>query len=76
VASDVGGIAGAVGPTAIMVPPGEARAAAAPLRGLVADPELRRALIEAGHEFVRAHTFAAEVRGVATFLEVSRGDLR
>jgi glycosyltransferase involved in cell wall biosynthesis len=76
VASDVGGIAGAVGPAAIMVPPGEARAAAAALRGLAADPELRRSLIEAGREFVRAHTFAAEVRGVARFLQVSRDDLR
>ena len=52
-----------------MVPPGEARSAAAALRTLAADPELRRRLVEAGHEFARAHTFSAEVRKVATFLQ-------
>ena len=74
VATDVGGITAAVGPAATVVPPGEARAAAAALRALAADPELRRGLIEGGHEFARAHTLSREVRRVAAFLQ--RPDLR
>lgn len=62
VAADLGGLADVVTPDAgILVPPGDARALAAGLDGLLADPGRRRALGAAGP--ARAAAFAAS--GVA-----------
>lgn len=72
VATDVGGIAGAVGKAARMVPPGSAEAAARQLAGLAADPRGRRALVEAGHAIACARTATAERRRLAEFLHRTR----
>lgn len=68
VATDVGGIRDAVGEAARLVPPGDAPAAAAELGAIVADPDLRRRLIEAGNRYVTPRTANAEVDRVAEFL--------
>jgi glycosyltransferase involved in cell wall biosynthesis len=68
VATDVGGIRDAVGEGARLVPPGDARAAATELEAVVTDPDLRRRLIEAGHEYALRNTATVEVRRVAEFL--------
>ncbi len=68
VATDVGGIRDAVGEAARLVPPGDAPAAAAELEAIVADPDLRRRLIQAGHRYVTPRTANAEVGRVAEFL--------
>jgi glycosyltransferase involved in cell wall biosynthesis len=68
VATDVGGVAPAAGEAALLIPPGDAHAAAAALERVAADPELRARLIEAGVERVRGRTLEAECRRVAAFL--------
>jgi glycosyltransferase involved in cell wall biosynthesis len=68
VATDVGGIRDAVGEAARLVPPGDARAAAAELEAIVTDPDLRKRLVEAGHEYAMRNTATVEVRRVAEFL--------
>ena len=69
VASDVGGIAAAVGDAAIMVRAGDADAAAAAVRRIADDESLRRRLIAAGHAYITAHTLEVESERVARFLE-------
>lgn len=71
VATDVGGVATAVGSAVRLVPPGNAAAAAAQLGAIAADPSLREGLVRAGHEYAAARTATAEVKRVAGFL---RGD--
>lgn len=73
VATDVGGIRDAVGEAARLVPPGNAPAAAAELGAIVADPDLRRRLIEAGHRYVVPRMANAEVARVAQFLRGGDG---
>jgi glycosyltransferase involved in cell wall biosynthesis len=73
VATDVGGVASAVKDAALLIPPGDAHAAAAALERLAADPELRARQIEAGFELVRRRTLEAECDRVAAFLA---GDAR
>jgi glycosyltransferase involved in cell wall biosynthesis len=68
VATDVGGVASAVGDAALLIPPGDAHAAAAALERLAANAELRARLIEAGFELVRRRTLEAECDRVAAFL--------
>ncbi len=68
VATDVGGIREAVGSAARLVPPDDADAAAAELGAIARDPDLRRALVEAGHAYVAPRTASAEVARVAEFL--------
>jgi glycosyltransferase involved in cell wall biosynthesis len=68
VATDVGGIRDAVGEAARLVPPGDARAAAAELEAIIADPDLRTRLVEAGHRYAVARTANVEVSRVAAFL--------
>jgi glycosyltransferase involved in cell wall biosynthesis len=68
VATDVGGIRDAVGEAALLVPPGDAEAAATELQEIAADEGLRRRLIEAGHEYVSGRTAAAEIDRLANFL--------
>jgi len=71
VATDVGGVATAVGDAARLVPPGDAAAAASELRAIAADRALRERLIRAGHEHSAARTATAEVKRVADFVRGS-----
>ena len=68
VATDVGGIAAAVGGAVRLVPPGDPDAAARELARIGSEPALRAALIEAGGEAVRKRTLQSEVRRTASFL--------
>jgi glycosyltransferase involved in cell wall biosynthesis len=72
VATAVGGVAGAAGDAALLVPPGEAEGPAGALARIGAEPELRRRLVEAGAARVREHTTEAECRRVAEFLTADR----
>jgi glycosyltransferase involved in cell wall biosynthesis len=67
VATAVGGVPDAVGDAALLIPPGDADAAAHALLRLAEDPELRERLVERGLERVRAHTTEAETRKIADF---------
>lgn len=68
VATAVGGVPEAVGDAALLVPPGDADAAAAALGRLAADEALRRRLVRRGLERVRERTLEAESARVAAFL--------
>jgi glycosyltransferase involved in cell wall biosynthesis len=68
VATDVGGVAAAVGGAVRLIPPGDAVAAAGELRRIAADGPLREALIRAGHDYAAERTASAEVRRVARFV--------
>ncbi len=68
VATAVGGIPAAVGEAALLVPPGDAEAAARALERLAGDPDLRRRLTQAGLEQVRADTLEAAARRVVDFI--------
>jgi glycosyltransferase involved in cell wall biosynthesis len=68
VATDVGGIAAAVGGAVRLVSPGDPDAAARELARIGSEPALRAALIEAGNEAVRTRTLQSEVRRTASFL--------
>jgi glycosyltransferase involved in cell wall biosynthesis len=68
VATDVGGIRGAVGDAALLFPAGDADEAAALLDGLVRDEGLRRGLVERGHTVAEAHTLDAETARVGRFI--------
>jgi glycosyltransferase involved in cell wall biosynthesis len=69
VATDVGGIRGAVGDAVTLIPPADAEAAIAALERLAADPGLRRSQTERGAALVRAATIQVEVERVAEFVE-------
>lgn len=69
VATDVGGVAGVAGTgEALLIPPGDAEAAASALRRIGGDAELRRRLTEVAATSAAAHTLEAEARRVAEFL--------
>jgi glycosyltransferase involved in cell wall biosynthesis len=68
VATAVGGVADAVGDAALLIPPGDADAAAAALRRVAGDPELRTRLARRGLERVREVTLESESARVARFL--------
>jgi len=68
VATDVGGIAEAVGSAALLVPPDDAAAIASQLALIAADEETRARLVRDGHEFVVARTVDVETGRVAHFL--------
>lgn len=72
VATDVGGVADAAGDAALLVPPGDAGAAAEALARIANDAGLRERLVTGGLERVRAHTLEAECKRVAAFLERPR----
>ena len=77
VATDVGGIAGAVGSAALMVQPGDPGAAAERVAEIEDEPDLRRHLIERGHDYVAARTVESETRRVAEFIAgVGAGERR
>lgn len=68
VATDVGGVAGAVGGAALLVPPGDAGAVVEAVTRLGSDARLRSSLVERGIEIAREHTGDAERRRLAAFL--------
>jgi glycosyltransferase involved in cell wall biosynthesis len=68
VATDVGGVATAVGEAARLVPAGDAGAAASELQAIAADRALRERLVRGGHEYAAARTATAEVKRVAEFV--------
>ena len=68
VATAVGGVADAVGDAALLIPPGDPRAAAEALERLAADAELRDRLARAGLARVRESTLEAESARLARFL--------
>jgi glycosyltransferase involved in cell wall biosynthesis len=73
VATDVGGIAAAVGDATVLIPPGDPDAAAAALQAMVADERHREALVERGFAYARAHTIEAETARVASFIGAPAG---
>jgi glycosyltransferase involved in cell wall biosynthesis len=68
VATDVGGVAGAVGEAVRLVPAGDAGAAASELRAIATDEALREGLVRGGHEYAATRTATVEVTRVAEFL--------
>jgi glycosyltransferase involved in cell wall biosynthesis len=77
VATDVGGVAAAVGGAVRLIPPGDAVAAADELRRVAGDGPLRETLIRAGHAYAAERTASAEVRRVARFVSAApRAGLR
>ena len=74
VATDVGGVATAVGEAARLVPADDAGAAASELRAIAADRALREGLVRAGHDYAAARTATAEIKRVVEFLhDATRG---
>lgn len=69
VATDVGGVAEAVGNAALLIPPGDADAAAQALRQISDDKRLRERLIARGLGLVSQHTRDAESARVAAFMK-------
>lgn len=65
VATDVGGIRDWVGEAALLVPAGDAGAAADAVQHLADDARLRASMVEAGLAIARARTLDAECRRVA-----------
>ena len=68
VATDVGGVSAVARGAAVLVAPGDAAAAAAAVRQVVADAELRRRHVEAGVQRVRERTAEAERRRLVAFI--------
>ncbi|HEU4973483.1 MAG TPA: glycosyltransferase [Baekduia sp.] len=69
VATDVGGVAAAVGDAALLIPPGDAEAAIAAVRRVRSEPGLRERLVRAGAARVREHTLEHEARQLVAFLD-------
>jgi glycosyltransferase involved in cell wall biosynthesis len=68
VATAVGGVEGAVGSDALLIPPGDAPAASDALQRVASDPGLRRRLAAGGLGRVRDRTLELEARRVAEFI--------
>ena len=68
VATAVGSVSSIGGDAVLLVDPGDSGAAAARLQELASDERLRKRLVDAGLERVRAHCMEAEVRRTAAFL--------
>lgn len=68
VATDVGGVRAGVDEAALLIPPGDPKAAAAALRMVLDDAKLRGRLIRSGHDLVVEATIQKESRCVAEFL--------
>jgi glycosyltransferase involved in cell wall biosynthesis len=72
VATAVGGVAEASGDAALLIPPGDPRAAAEGLERVAADAGLRERLVRAGFERAREVTLEAECERLARFLAGER----
>jgi glycosyltransferase involved in cell wall biosynthesis len=68
VATAVGGVPAAVGNAALLVAPGDARAAADALLRIADDPPLRGQLVSEGLARARGHTLETETARVAAFI--------
>jgi glycosyltransferase involved in cell wall biosynthesis len=68
VATDVGGVGAVADGAALLVPPGDAGAAAGAVRRLVAEPALREELVARGLERARERTAEAERRRLLAFI--------
>jgi glycosyltransferase involved in cell wall biosynthesis len=68
VATDVGGVAEAVGDAALLVPPGDPAAVVNLVRQLAGDGDLRARLIDRGLDVARRHTAGMERQRIAAFL--------
>jgi 2-deoxystreptamine N-acetyl-D-glucosaminyltransferase/2-deoxystreptamine glucosyltransferase len=68
VATDVGGVAGVARHAALLIPSGDARAAAVALERLRADPALRERLTAGGRRVAAEHTVEATAARVAAFI--------
>ena len=73
VATSVGGVPEGVGDAALLIPPGDAEAAADALRRLANDAALREHLTAAGLELVRENTLERASRRVVDFIAASAG---
>jgi glycosyltransferase involved in cell wall biosynthesis len=73
VATAVGGVPASVGEAALLVPPGDADAAADALRRLADDAELREHLTQEGVALVRENTLERASRRVVDFIAASAG---
>jgi glycosyltransferase involved in cell wall biosynthesis len=73
VATAVGGVAEAVGDAALVVPPGDADAAARALTRIAGDAELRARLVDAGLALARKRTIESETAHVLEFLSAAGG---
>jgi glycosyltransferase involved in cell wall biosynthesis len=73
VATAVGGVADAVGDAALLVPPGDADAAARALAQIADDADLRARLVDAGLVLARERTIEAESARVLEFLSGAAG---
>ncbi len=71
VATDVGGVRGAVGggTTALLVPPGDAQAIASAVARIVDDHDVRARLVAAGLEATRELTLQSQVAEFAAFVD-------
>jgi len=76
VATAVGGVPEAAGDAALLIPPGDADAAAEALGRIATDPELRSQLVTRGVERVRGRTLEAESARVARFLADPDGSVQ
>lgn len=68
VATAVGGVPDGVGDAGLLIPPGDAAAAAGAVERVAADPGLRARLVERGIARARTHTIGVESRRLATFV--------
>jgi glycosyltransferase involved in cell wall biosynthesis len=68
VATAVGGVPDAVGEAALLVPAGDASAAASALERIAGDAALRERLVARGIERAREHSIESEVRRLVDFL--------
>ena len=68
VATSVGGVAEAIGDSALLIEPGEVDAAVDSLSRLAQDAALRERLVDAGQRHVRRYTMEAECRRLADFI--------
>ena len=71
VATDVGGVAATARGAALLIPPGDAQAAASALRTLVGDGMLRDRLVCAGLRIARESTRERQCQRVAEFLQAA-----
>lgn len=69
VATAVGGVPDGVGDAAVLIPPGDAAAAADALSRIAADADLRTRVIETGLLRARQLTFEAQIARLASFLK-------
>jgi glycosyltransferase involved in cell wall biosynthesis len=74
VATAVGGVPDGVDGAGLLIPPGDAEAAARAVEQVAADPDLRSRLVELGIARARAHTIGAECRRLATFIATGSAD--